>query len=285
MGTYEPGAVSEGVTLLTGTAGVPYAEDPDFAQATHVLKSVSGTTIDYQFIKVNETGYWIVGESQDKDGSTSKVVAFTPPLQQLMFPLSFGTQWKSNTTITAPDITTDEDITDTVEAIVDGDGTLITPGSQRHDAVRVKTKLTTTVSYAGTGFSSTTYSFQWYTKDGYGANAGTDKDLRIQNVSYAAPSSSTVRNKFEEEPLSLHLSANPVLNSETNLFFTLKNEGVTQVRLMDNLGRDVRVLQHGKLPAGQNSLPIDVRTLSSGIYFIRIAGDGITATRKLVISK
>ena len=85
--------------------------------------------------------------------------------------------------------------------------------------------------------------------------------------------------------MNLYLSANPASNTETKIFFTMKNEGNAQVSLMDPLGREVHMLLNGRAVAGQNIIPIDPSKLTSGTYFIRVNADGLTATRKLIITK
>ena len=65
----------------------------------------------------------------------------------------------------------------------------------------------------------------------------------------------------------------------------MKNEGNAQVSLMDALGREVHMLQNGHVQAGQNIIPIDPTKLAAGAYFICINADGITAMRKLIITK
>ena len=85
--------------------------------------------------------------------------------------------------------------------------------------------------------------------------------------------------------LNLTLSENPASGSEVNVIYTLSAGGFTQVKLMDELGRDVRVLQNGRASAGQNELNIDPLTLEQGTYFVRAEANGMTAMQKLVIAR
>jgi len=83
--------------------------------------------------------------------------------------------------------------------------------------------------------------------------------------------------------LSLTLSENPASGSEVMAIYTLSDPCCVQVKLTDNLGRDVRVIQNGHASAGQNIVAIDPLMLEPGTYFVRVEANGVIATQKLVI--
>ncbi len=98
-------------------------------------------------------------------------------------------------------------------------------------------------------------------------------------------SSVSPANAVSNSGLSLTLSENPASSAGTKIVFTLQNGGETQVLLMDELGRSVRMLQNGFASAGQNEVTIDPLTLEPGTYFVRVAANGTSAMQKLVIAR
>ncbi len=231
-------------------------------------------------------------------GVETKLEGYAPPMQTYAFPLTYQTSWQSTSTIHSPLLPSIYTATATVVGSVDGYGTLITPTSTKkkgsaspmasNDALRINTKTTQAYSYMGYGQSTTTYSFAWITKSGYGASISADSLQKPLGATYSTGSgNNSVGEDYSspEDLLNLRLSANPVSNTETKLFYTMKNEGNSQVSIMDALGREVHILQNGPAQSGQNIIPIDPTKLSAGTYFLRVNAEGMTATRKLIITK
>jgi hypothetical protein len=280
----------ETTTLLTYPGGAALADDPDFMAATNVIRSVSSDSIQdtvFEFVKLNSTGLWDLGTSEDKAGTVSKIIGYTPGWQLFQFPMTYGMSWQASTWADAPGFPagTIYSISDTV--VVDGYGTLITPPGQSNDALRVKKKETTAVTYSLSGLSEKTsaYSFNWYTKSGYSATINASATQNATDATYSVPANSSVPliRSSMDDAFNLYLSQNPASNTETNLFYTLKNGGPVQVSMMDILGHNVHILQNGVALSGENVIPIDPRTLTGGTYFIRVVGEGMTAMSKLVI--
>jgi hypothetical protein len=68
-------------------------------------------------------------------------------------------------------------------------------------------------------------------------------------------------------------------------FVTEQATDVT-VSLYNTLGQRVRVLHRGTVDAGESiRTPIDAQSLSSGVYFVRMRGDGVRATTRMTIVK
>ncbi len=85
--------------------------------------------------------------------------------------------------------------------------------------------------------------------------------------------------------LSLALSQNPASSSGVTITYTLPEASVARVQLMDELGREVRMLQNGHASAGQNALTIDPLMIETGTYFVRIESNSMSAMQKLVITR
>jgi Secretion system C-terminal sorting domain len=103
-------------------------------------------------------------------------------------------------------------------------------------------------------------------------------------LSYFA-SSSVAPSAAPSTSLNLTISGNPASGSSVTISYTLPASGVAQITLMDELGRDVRVLQNGRASAGQNVVTIDPLSIEQGTYFVRVEAGGMSAMQKLVISR
>jgi hypothetical protein len=55
------------------------------------------------------------------------------------------------------------------------------------------------------------------------------------------------------------------------------------VGLYDLLGRRVRILESGPVPAGRSEIRADVSGLPSGTYFLRLKADGRVQTKRLTV--
>jgi hypothetical protein len=277
-------------TILTYPGGAPLASDPDFAGSTNVIKSVptdptQATT--YEFIKADGTGLWILGASQDSLGIPSKLFSYTPPLQELKFPLTYQITWQSSSSFNISGLPPGSTVTTSIQAVADGYGTLITPPSTNNSAIRVKMQTSVAISFMSFSQTSKSYSFSWYTKSQYGASISADSNQKATSGDYSVPSNSFVlpANSAPDAALRLYLSQNPASNTETTLSYTLKDGGPVQVEMMDALGRNVRMLQDGDASPGENIIPIDPKSYAPGSYFIRVTGNGMSAIRKLIITR
>jgi len=186
--TYDAGTVGSNGTLLTYPGGAAMANDPDFITATHVIKTVGSGVTNYMFIRVTDAGSWMLGFSQDSMGVQSKVLSYSPGVQQLAFPLTMGTSWQSTSNINSPDIPPGGSFTESGATVVDGEGTLTVPGGGAYQALRVRSQTINSISFPPF-FSKvdTTYSYQWYTKEGYTATITANAQGVPTKVSYSKP--------------------------------------------------------------------------------------------------
>jgi hypothetical protein len=82
---------------------------------------------------------------------------------------------------------------------------------------------------------------------------------------------------------SILLYPNPAVNT-TTLFLNLDKSTMVHADLMDITGRTVKTLMDGQqMPAGRNTIAIDVNTLPKGIYMLNLNADGQHYTQKLTI--
>lgn len=93
-------------------------------------------------------------------------------------------------------------------------------------------------------------------------------------------------------PLALRLDQNlpNPFNPKTDIRFALPSAGDVTLEVFDVEGRRVRVLAEGHHVAGEHTVTWDGRddagtSVSSGMYFYRLAGDTETRTRKMLLLK
>lgn len=73
---------------------------------------------------------------------------------------------------------------------------------------------------------------------------------------------------------------NPVIN-EANLTITVNKPEKLQGRIIDNAGRVVKQ-QQWDIPAGSTSLPVDVKGLAKGMYWLELKGITINEKRPFI---
>lgn len=130
------------------------------------------------------------------------------------------------------------------------------------------------VSASGTGLTTATTTLQLQPGE----------DLRLLDLRVAA-AQRTARdgeprgpNRFALEPA----YPNPF---RTSLFvaYTLTEPGPVTLAMFDVLGRQVRTLQNGGVPAGRHTVRLDAEELPSGTYFVRLMVADRSATRAVVL--
>ncbi|HEX9952830.1 MAG TPA: T9SS type A sorting domain-containing protein [Rubricoccaceae bacterium] len=83
-------------------------------------------------------------------------------------------------------------------------------------------------------------------------------------------------------PLTLDASPNPAFGT-TTLHLTLDRAQAVTVAVFDALGRQVAVLHHGELAAGEHALRLDSGRLSAGVYLVRAAGETAVQTERVTV--
>ena len=70
-----------------------------------------------------------------------------------------------------------------------------------------------------------------------------------------------------------------------NIEFTLNSSEFLSLELADLTGKILREQEITRFPAGDHSVKVEVKTLSPGMYFLRIQGENGTLTRKVLIER
>lgn len=288
VATFTPG-VTDTIVSYSNSSGIPFANDTGLQASTNVFNTNDST---FLFYKITSSGSWALGISSDSAGTPRLDAIWSPPIQEAAFPMTYQETWStsSNTTIPgAPGA-----IVTKTNSIVDGWGTLITPGHST-PALRVKAQNIEGEMIQGVFIGlDTGYSYNWWTAGGYYASISTESSVltnyvqTIQNANYSVSNGASDVNEnqsYGNDGLSLYLNENPASNATASIIYTLPNGGPVQVELMDELGRTVRMLQNGIASAGRNVIAIEPQALPAGTYFVRVTADGMSAMQKLLIAK
>ncbi|MFC2129881.1 T9SS type A sorting domain-containing protein [Bacteroidota bacterium] len=84
--------------------------------------------------------------------------------------------------------------------------------------------------------------------------------------------------------LNIEVIPHPV-GLEAMLNFTLPNNSILSIKLYNTLGIELKTIADEYFNEGENTVPIDVSDLLSGVFLIAIQYEGITVVEKIVISK
>jgi hypothetical protein len=74
-------------------------------------------------------------------------------------------------------------------------------------------------------------------------------------------------------------------NSTMTIKFSLPSQGKVVLRVFDLTGREIALLENGNIEAGNHSVVWDARNFTSGIYICHLEANGITKSRKLILTK
>lgn len=75
-------------------------------------------------------------------------------------------------------------------------------------------------------------------------------------------------------------------NPTTTITFSVAQTGPAALRVFDVLGREVMTVFHAVAEAGKNyAMTVDATGMPSGLYFYRLESNGMTAVRKMLLTK
>ncbi|RPH91982.1 T9SS C-terminal target domain-containing protein, partial [candidate division KSB1 bacterium] len=83
----------------------------------------------------------------------------------------------------------------------------------------------------------------------------------------------------------LHQNYPNPFNAATHIVFDLPENGHVQLRLYNLMGQQVAEPVNGPMLSGQHTIRVDAGSLASGEYLYRLAANGFTSTKKLLIIK
>jgi hypothetical protein len=94
-------------------------------------------------------------------------------------------------------------------------------------------------------------------------------------------------NKDDVLPIAYRLDQNypNPFNGSTTISFSLAQPQDVRLSIYDLLGRKIRILADGYLPAGINTVNFDASAFSSGIFFYRLEAGDFSQSRRMVLIK
>jgi len=82
------------------------------------------------------------------------------------------------------------------------------------------------------------------------------------------------------------ISVYPIPASDNiNINYTLLKAENTSIEVLDPKGQQIKIVQSGIMPMGENKVNTDIKGLRSGIYFMRITAGGETSVKKFIIGQ
>ncbi|HEY6171467.1 MAG TPA: T9SS type A sorting domain-containing protein [Candidatus Kapabacteria bacterium] len=295
--TYTKDATGNTNQTYVDPSTAPMHSDPDFAGATHCIKvpgDDTDPTISYSYIKIDASGYYVMGIATDSAGVQAKFISYVPPMQSMKFPLTYGTTWSSTSNINVDIGFPGATLVMKIDANCDGYGTLSIPTIAHKgenpvhsstECLRIRQALRSVISFSGFEIgNSLSHSYSFISTSETNGFISSDTNDVPMDIGYSQAAGSSKIPFTIDDPMTIKLSSNPA-SSGTTLSYNLPESGDVNVSMMDNLGREVKMLHNGFAPAGSNVIPIDPSTMTNGTYLIRISSDSFTGTRKLVIAK
>jgi hypothetical protein len=243
-----------------------------FPTATHVaMDSLSNLEKRYLFYQIDETGFYVLGESLDSGGVPSVVDRFSPPYLEIKLPLTYLSTWHGSTNYI--NLKYGDTVQQSVYGAVDGYGWLVVPSAAPQPVLRV---LLAFQYSSGINLSKDT-TILFLTKSKYWAQANGS------SIDYVEPIGNS---GIEVQPVA---DALPSFSLQPSLLpdrieFTLPADAAVRIDVLDVTGRTVRTLHDGIARAGTNDVAFDTKAWTPGTYFVRMqTGEHVRVEKMLVI--
>ena len=235
-------------------------------------------------------GNFSVGDF-DEDGVPDEVVTtFSPPTQDLVFPVDFEDTWDdSSSTVltfqgqTLPALSAQKSVT-----TVDGWGTLILPEGT-YQALRLRTEISTVDLFSGIESPSFT-DYDFFTLDNVFVSIFVGSDGTISDVNYSVFDGGMTSIPVEDEgalPESFFLAQNypNPFNPSTSISYSLPATSDVTLKVYTINGQEVRTLVQSTQAAGAYQVEFDASELASGLYLYRLETASFSQTRLMSLIK
>lgn len=252
------------MTVASANSMTINAGSPSFPLANHTMLDGSGSMM-YQ--ENSSTGQYVHG--QDAGGV---LFTFQDPMKMLAFPLDENV---NETDAFAATFTSGVPFTraGTNDIVADAWGTLITPDDTFNDVWRVRIDQDYTDTYAGGTIVYQAQIYVWY-KAGIHyplASVSTLTTSQGANIDYGTYLNTANLNIIEEVNEAFKLYPNPA-NENLNVEF----ESIEAIRIYNAVGNLIKEVSVSSL---SNTVSIDIRDLTSGMYFVKGLNNEGTETK------
>lgn len=114
--------------------------------------------------------------------------------------------------------------------------------------------------------------------------------LNLNNIRVNDINVGSITEETNVEATTVQVSPNPVVNGTTNYTITIENDGNYNLSVFDAVGNKVAELYNGNLKKGELTQRWDAvdsfgGKLNSGVYFLKLEGNGVNSVQKVVISR
>ncbi|RJP65671.1 MAG: T9SS C-terminal target domain-containing protein [Ignavibacteriales bacterium] len=221
------------------------------------------------------------------------ITFYTPPVPQMMFPVTYGTSWDYTSDETPnpimPTITTVTKYIYTVDAF----GTLKLPEGE-FAALRLKVDV---ISETHTPFGNQvggSIMYNFITEDGtVGAAISIDSSqagletVMCYGIGYSVTEGATAVEQNKELPNTFSLLQNypNPFNPTTTIRFSIKEATHTSLKVFDILGNEVQMLVNEIKAPGIYEVEFDAANLNSGTYFYRLETENYSSIKKFLLLK
>lgn len=280
--TYDPAYVT---TVTRVERPVPGSGDPHFARASHIFRIESPDSTAYTFQTLSASAATFLGLT-----GSGVLVRFVPEKISAVLPFTFGTTWTSNyETQLEPSLLPGITLTtqDSIEVV--GWGTLVTPAGST-EALMIRTKTTSTVSFPPLPPTVTTSAQVLFTAYGLlnaevflSPTGPASGNYNVYNSGGTA--GEPAAGPFDAAQLDA-VAPNPLRSGDAaQIAFSLPTAAAVRLDVLDALGRRVATILDGAQAAGRHQATWGPGDLASGVYLVRLTAGEKTAFRRLTLTR
>ncbi|MBA3683501.1 MAG: T9SS type A sorting domain-containing protein [Bacteroidetes bacterium] len=299
-GLYPAGGTSQiwnysGIIISPTTAAVSSsfvavsaAPNASLFSAANIAKTSDG--MNYELSNYGATSITNYGTS-----NSSVSIVYQNPQLIANLPFTYGTLCNDTYSASYTQNSIPASRTGTVSTQGDGTGTLNMPGNKNYpNTLRIKLLLTQIDNFGSVGSQTITVKAYVY------VNSVSKYSLLAINVATIAAVSGTTSVTFYSKTVNVgdmlfagvkenskatdfSIYPNPAAGKEITLQFTPNTIESYEVNIFNALGQNVKHLNLNKTNGSEYKETINVSELSSGLYYIKLRGNGYEGTQKLLI--
>ena len=85
--------------------------------------------------------------------------------------------------------------------------------------------------------------------------------------------------------IDIALNRNFIIGESNKIAYSLSTQGMVAISIYDSKGALVKTLANGFQSAGDHSIPFSSKSLSNGIYYLRMTANNSNLVEKFVVTK
>jgi hypothetical protein len=100
-----------------------------------------------------------------------------------------------------------------------------------------------------------------------------------------APSEVELESTIIPESIELEQNYPNPFNPSTKINFSIDQQTIVRIQILDLLGKEVALLVHEQLQPGKYSTEFDASGWPSGVYFYQLSANGVIISKKMILQK